>query len=135
MPDRLRTAFLAILISVNCLLLASCSGDVETEWSSEVKSPDGIWLAIGRTDRHGGPGNAAVVTGIFIAPASDHHDEHLIFNFFDGVSNDPDGIHLVMKWLTPSHLQINLNRLPDVNYQVIKYGNIEISVQAVNLPE
>lgn len=113
----------------SAIFFSGCRGDVQTVWSAQVRSPDGKWIAIGRTDQHGGPGNAAVVTGVFLAPALKPSDEHLMLNFFGDFPKDKGGISLTMQWLTPSHLQVTFNRHPDLNYQVVKYGDIEISVR------
>jgi hypothetical protein len=34
-----------------------------------------------------------------------------------------------MKWVTPSHLDVTYDRHPDLYFQVVKYGGINISVQ------
>jgi hypothetical protein len=34
-----------------------------------------------------------------------------------------------MKWVTPSQLDVTYDRHPDLSFQVVKYGGINISVQ------
>jgi|HubBroStandDraft_1064217.scaffolds.fasta_scaffold02112_5 hypothetical protein len=121
------------VVTAGSVLVSGCQGDVETVWTAQVRSPDEKWIAIGRTDQHGGPGTAAVVTGVFLAPARDPRDQHLILNFFDG-RPDQGGVRLKMEWLTPSHLQVSFSQHPDFNFQVVRYGDIDISVRDVATP-
>jgi hypothetical protein len=122
-----RWAAVCALLSVE-LLVAGCRGDVQVVRSSKVESPDNKWIASSRTDQHGGPGNAAVVTGVFLAPLRDPSDEHLILNFFDD-GYPANSISVSMQWLTPHSLQVTFNRRPNFNFQVIRYADIDISVQ------
>jgi hypothetical protein len=34
-----------------------------------------------------------------------------------------------MKWVTPSHLHVTFDGRPDLYYEVVRYGGINISVQ------
>jgi hypothetical protein len=36
-------------------------------------------------------------------------------------------INLTMKWLTPSHLEVTYDSHPDLYFQVVKFGGIDIS--------
>jgi len=38
-------------------------------------------------------------------------------------------MNLTMKWLTPSHLEVTFSGHPDLNFQVVRYAGIEISVR------
>jgi hypothetical protein len=121
----------AIRLIVVCTipLLSSCGSAVRTVWSVEVPSPDHQWIAGARTDQTSGPGNADLSTGVYLkrAHSSDPWGTILLFQ------NEPvlskQAISLTVVWLTPSHLQVTFNRVPEFYAQTIKYAGIEISVR------
>jgi hypothetical protein len=47
----------------------------------------------------------------------------------DNLANAGGTIDLTMKWVTPSRLDVTYDRRPDLYFQVVKYGGINISVQ------
>jgi hypothetical protein len=117
------------LMAGSSAFLSGCSLDVQTVWSTRVRSPDGKWIAIGRTDQHSGPGSAAIVTGVFLAPARNPRKEELILNFFDDYLPSKGGVRLKIEWLASNHLQVTFSRHPNFNYEVVKFGDINISVR------
>jgi len=117
----------SLLVLIMTYLAVGCSGG-ETIWSTEVKSPDAQWTAVGRTDRYSGPGNAAIFTGVYLRRAQDSKDEEPVLRFSDDQSPADARVSPAMEWLTPGHLQISLGRHVEIDLQVVKYAGIEISV-------
>lgn len=127
---------LGALIVVAALLAAGCGRGGETIWSTEAKSPDGLWVATGRADRHSGPGNASIVTGVYLQRTNGYGDPEAVLSFFNDLPPDRGGINLKVDWLTPTHLQVTFNRHPDLDFQVVKYAGLEISIRdAPNVAE
>lgn len=108
--------------------LVGCSGG-EAVWSTEVKSPDGQWAAVGRTDRYSGPGNAAVMTAVYLQRGQGDKRDEPVLRFSDDQSPADARLIPLIEWLTPTHLQISLSRHADLDLQVVKYAGIEISVR------
>lgn len=121
-----RRNFLALAAIV--VLASGCDMDVQTIWSVEAKSPNGQWVAIGRADRHTGPGNAAIVTGVYLQRNNSSDPEEPVLDFFNDLPPDKGGIGLAIKWLSPTQLQVTFNGHPDLYYQVVKYAGIDISI-------
>jgi hypothetical protein len=69
-----------------------------------------------------------VVTGVFLAPVRDPTDEHLILSFFDD-GYPANSIRVSMQWLTPHSLQVTFSGRPNFNFEVVRYADIDISVQ------
>jgi hypothetical protein len=131
-PDRgsrsaIRKAISLIIIGV-CVLGLGCQ-EHQTIWSAEARSPDGYWLASGRTEQHAGPGNAGVYTSVYLKRTNDSKSPEEVLGFsFD--SAYPSGTSNVkMNWVTPSHLDVTYNGHADLYFQVVKYAGIVISVR------
>jgi hypothetical protein len=108
---------------------AGCAPGQVTVWSKQVRSPDGQWVAIGRTDQHSGPGNAAIITGVYLSRPDNAYPEQPVLHFLDDFPPGKGGIEITLVWLTSSHLQVTFSRHPDLNFQLVKYAGIDISVQ------
>lgn len=119
---------LSSLVIVMSCIAAGCSG-AENIWSVETKSPDGQWIAIGRTDRYSGPGNAAVMTGVYLQRTQGGKREEPVLGFSDDQSPANARIIPTIEWLTPTHLEVSFSRRPELDLQVVKYAGIEISVR------
>ena len=115
----------SLVLAGVCTLGSGCQ-DVQTIWSATARSPDGRWVATARTVQHSGPGTAGIVTSVYLARAHDSGSPEEVLGFFHDVSRT---INLTMKWTTPSHLSVTYNEHPDLYFQVVKYGGVEISVQ------
>jgi hypothetical protein len=106
---------------------------------TEVRSPDGLWIASARTIQDGGFGSAHIDTIVYLkeSNASRPPTEVLAFSCLGPAprpyvldnANAGGTIDLTMKWVTPSHLDVTYDRHPDLYFQVAKYGGINISVQ------
>lgn len=110
-----------------CALLSSCS-NVATIWSTEVRSPDGRWLAKALTEHHSGPGNALLQTTVFLKHSKGPKEPIEVLLF----TQDAKSIDLKMNWLTPSHLEVTYKQPAVIDFQAIKCGGVDISVQDVS---
>jgi hypothetical protein len=133
MKPRPATAF-ALALSMAFVLCTwlGCQ-DVQTIWSAEARSPDGYWIATAKTEQHGGPGTAGVVTSVYLQRTNRSFPPVEILDFFHD-PRDPSGtINLAMKWTSPSHLDATYNGRASLNFQVVKCAGVEISVRVVSL--
>jgi len=129
-------AFLSVVI---CMLPLGCKSDA-TIWATEVRSPDGSWIASARTVQSGGFGSASMDTAVYLKQAgvSGPPTEVLAFSckgpaarpyVHDDRANAGGTIDLAMKWLTPSHLEVTYDKHPDLYFQAVRMDGIEISVR------
>jgi hypothetical protein len=119
----LRKRMLLATISV-CALLSGCS-NVATIWSTEIRSPDGRWLAMARTEQHSGPGNALLQTTVLLKHTTGPADPIQVLLF----TQDAKSIDLKMNWLTPSHLEVTYKQPAVIDFQATKCAGIDISVR------
>ena len=110
-----------------CALLFACSNAV-TIWSTESSSPDGQWRAIARTDQYSGPGNAALLTTVYLKAIKGRKDEIEVLLLMQNAKS----IDLKMNWLTPAHLEVTYRQPAVIDFQAIKCGGVDISVQDVS---
>ncbi len=130
-------AILLVIIRV-CVLGSGCRDNAHpTIWTAEVRSPDGLFLAIARTDQNGGFGSASIDTMVFLKQASRPPVMVLAFDYegpapkayvLDNKANAGGTIGLNMKWLSPSHLEVTYNGHATLSFRVVKYAGIAISV-------
>jgi hypothetical protein len=120
---------LSILLVGLSILVSSCWQDAQTIWSVDVRSPDGLWIASGRTDQHGGPGTAGVQTAVYLTRVNSSDPKEAILVFFNGPPGSTSAITLQIHWLTPAHLEVTFSGHPNLDVQVVKYAGIEISVR------
>ena len=117
------------VLATFALLVSGCGLGVRTIWSTQVKSPDGQWIASGRSELHSGPGNAAIQTGVYLKRADSSLPEETILLFFNQTPGSKGAIKVKVSWLSPSHVQVTLSGHPDLDVQVIRYAGIDISIE------
>lgn len=126
-----RNLRVAIWLIIGVCILQGCQ-DVATIWSAEARSPDGKWLASAHTEQHGGPGTAGVETVVELKRTDVSRTPEAVLSLFHDPSlpsQSGETIHLTMKWVAPSHLEVTYDGHADIGLQVVKYGGIAISVR------
>ena len=126
----LRHAAALALVVVMCAWQFGCQRDVQTIWSAEARSPDGHWLATAQTIQHFGPGAAGVETRVYLKFVS--NTPTMILGFFHDPRDVSHTIDLLMKWVSPSHLEVTYNGRADLDFQVVKCGGVDVSVRVVS---
>lgn len=105
-------------------LLVGCKNGA-TIWSSQVPSPDGQWTSKAQTDQYSGPGNAGLVTTVYLKRVKGPQKPVVIL----AVEQNSKSIGLKMNWVTPANLKITYNQPVSVDFEAIKCGGINISVR------
>lgn len=117
------------VVATFALLISGCEFSVRTVWSTQVKSPDGQWIASGRSELHSGPGNAAIQTGVYLKRTDSSSPEETVLLFFDQTSGSKGTVRAKISWLSPSHMEVTLSGHPNLDVQVIRYAGIDISIE------
>lgn len=131
-------AILLVIIGVS-LLPSGCRDNAHpTIWTAEVRSPDGLFLAIARTDQNGGFGSASIDTMVFLKQASQPPVMVLAFDceglarrayVLDNKANAGGTINLTMQWVAPSQIEVTYNGHATLSFQAVKYAGIAISLR------
>jgi len=126
-----------------CVLGSSCRDNAHpTIWKTEVRSPDGLFLAIACTDQNGGFGSASIDTMVFLQQPSQSPVMVLAFDcegpaprpyVLDNKANAGGTISLNMKWVGPSHLEVTYNGHATLSFQAVKYAGVIISVRNLSM--
>jgi len=99
-----------------------------------VKSPDGKLIATAETLEPGGWGTGAPPeTYVDLNWTSGSQEPTVVFSFNDG-PNDLGGMNVGMHWLTPRHLELTYKGNPTIDFQAVKWGEVEISARAELAP-
>lgn len=125
-----------------CVLWSGCRPSLDdlTVWKTEVRSPDGLWIASARTIQNGGFGSAHIDTLVYLQQANTSQPPTEVLAFdcegpvphsyvLDNVANAGGTINLTMNWITPSHLAVTYNGRATLDFQAIKIAGIDITVQ------
>jgi hypothetical protein len=112
-----------------CFLGAfGCAGE-DTIWATEASSPDGRWLARARTVETSGFGTGDIETDVYLKWTKGSKPPKAILGFIHDPKSQSKTIDLSMKWVTPSHLEVTYNGHASVDLQVVKYGDVSISLR------
>jgi hypothetical protein len=129
-----------------CILTSGCERYEDhlkeslTIWKTEVRSPDGSWIASAETIQNGGFGSAAIQTTVYLKQATVSGPPMEVLDFWcdgpaprpyvlDNTANAGGTIHLAMNWVTPSHLDVTYDGNARLDFQAIKMDGIDISVR------
>ena len=114
-------------MSVCCLVLSGCEQIV---WTAKVKSPDGKKIVTAKANDNTGPGtDGPGVTIVYLDYGNGRPDEILEFG---NVSYPTENAAVGIKWLSPTHLEVSYHKgKQDVDFQAIKYGDVEISIKPI----
>lgn len=116
------------MIGLAACALASCDKNPVTIASIDLKSPDGGWIALARTEQYSGPGNAGLYESVWLERTAGKRDaiEVLLLD-----EENPPPVDVKLQWLTPSHLEIAYREPATVDFHLIKYASIDISLRVL----
>lgn len=130
-----------IAMIASCVLAAACvNKDHLIVWKSELRSPNGAWIATAETVQNGGFGSGDIYTAVYLNTATSSRPAIEVLGFDcqgpvprpyvrDNVANRGGTIGLAMKWITPSHLLVTYKGHPDIRFQAVQLDGIEITLQ------
>lgn len=139
----LRSAQTCFLLAFTTGLLFPASGCRQighdpVVWKTEVRSPDGTWIATARTDQWGGFGTARVETTVSIRKVDgtvNHGEPFGILSFPDGggiskaytLSDDNADRSLDVRWTSPKHLEITHTSAINPDLEVVRFSDVDIT--------
>jgi hypothetical protein len=98
--------------------------------SAEVVSPDEHWVASARTRRSFGAGTPGEETNVYLKRINDSHSPERVLGFcHDTAASQAGTVHLALKWVTPTHLEAAYDGHAAIDFQVVNYHGIDISVR------
>lgn len=110
-------------------LTASCGVNKDITWSSELLSPDGKWTATASTYGISGPGNNYLGTAVYLKRSGAHDSGYEVLGYQeDGATWARGRAPLALSWPDGHTLRIAIKRAPNLDLQVCKYGDVNISV-------
>jgi hypothetical protein len=116
----------ALVVLLFFLSTVSCR-NTERTWSAEAKSPDGRYVVTAETLRPGGWGTGAPAqTTVDLNYTSGHQGSAEIFTFVGG-PDEPDGMNVGIKWLSPTQLELTYKGNPTIEFQAMKCRGVDIS--------
>jgi hypothetical protein len=119
------------LIVVVFALVPGCGPT--TIWSTETRSPDGLWLASAHTLENSGFGTGGYVTNVDLKRTNVSQPPQPILSFWHDPSlaspQSGSTINLTMKWTSPTRLEVTYDGHASLGLQVVRYANVEISVR------
>ena len=135
-------AFVTLLsLGIVLISVTSCGNKRDlTVWAAQVPSPDLQWVASADTVQNGGFGSGVISTSVYLARAGSRGSPTEVLTFscdgpiprpyvLDNVANKGGSIGLTMKWITPSHLLVVYEDHPQLAFQAVKYGGIDITIE------
>ena len=138
-----RHAFLGASTSVivGCLISTGCTSKEDlTVWNVEVPSPDTQWIASAGSVQNGGFGSAHIATTVYLRKNRDSGPGIAVLEFscsgpmprpyvLDNVANAGGSIHLSMRWLDSSHLQVTYDGHPDLVLRIATFQGVSITAE------
>jgi len=110
-------------------------------WKTELRSPDGAWLATAHTDQYGGFGSAWVETVVTLSKLDGTVNRGKPFDILEYPDGGPihqsytlspenagGGVNLEMRWTTANHLEISYSGSLDTDLEVVRFGGVDISL-------
>jgi hypothetical protein len=137
---RLTFCSLALCAPVWVLVFGCTSKDSLTVWKDSVPSPDGLYVATVDTIQNGGFGSASIETSVYLAEVGRPEQPTQIVGLscdgpmprpyvLDNVANKGGSVHMTVKWVTPTHLLVTYEGHAEIDFQAVKFGKIEITLQ------
>lgn len=111
---RKSVSLLGLLLSLGfvCTSFTGCDPAHETVWSTQSRSPNGYWLATGNTVRYSGPGNAAVITSVYLQRTDKSTPAVEVLEFFHDGPGSQSGIALNIQWPDVLTWQLRTTDMP-----------------------
>ncbi|MGA9884871.1 MAG: hypothetical protein WBQ34_14235 [Candidatus Acidiferrales bacterium] len=122
-----RTVAIFLFTVIVGLGIPGCGGEA-TIWSTQLRSPDGRWLASAKTVENSGFGTGSLATYVYLKWTNGSQAPENILLLIHDPNSSSRTINLSMKWVTPSHLDVSYNGSARVDFQVVKYGDVDISL-------
>jgi hypothetical protein len=130
----------ALCTLVSVLLVGCTSKDSLTVWKDSIPSPDGSYVATVDTIQNGGFGSASIETSVYLAQSGRPDQATKIVGLscdgpiprpyvLDNVANNGGSVHMTVNWVTPAHLLVTYQGHAEIDFQAVKFGNIEITLQ------
>ncbi len=101
-------------------LVSGCTLDPIKNFSSQSRSPDGKWLAIGETLENAGFGSGAIWSEISLKRVGSQNDDDAVQVL--GVEQACRSIGLTLRWLSSTHLLVTYNNA-DVTFRRKEVGD------------
>jgi hypothetical protein len=129
-----RIAVSFVFIAIFALGVLGCGGE-DTIWSIQLKFPDGCWLASAETIENSGFGTGSLETNADLKWTNGSQAPETVLVLVHDLDSPSKTIDLAMKWVTPSHLDVTYTGKASVGLQVVKYGDVDISLRDLSSPQ
>ena len=117
-----------LLLSLGlCVFLSGCKKDPPVS-SAESKSPDGKLVATAHTFANSGFGGGPPTTFVYLSWVAGLQSPTLILSLTGGSDAAVDA-NVEMKWLNSNHLELKYKENQNVDFQAIKWGNVDLSLR------
>ena len=110
-----------------CVVLSGCKKDPPVS-SAASKSPDGKLVATEYTFANSGFGGGPPTTFVYLSGVAGSQSPMLILSLTGG-SDVAVLANVEMKWLNSTHLELKYKENQSVDFQAIKWGNVDISLR------
>lgn len=122
---KLRAARRAAVVVLSLAGLAACGANPVTIATQSARSPDGAWLAVARTDRYSGPGNAGLFELVALIRLRGRRDTIQVLEL---EAPGPPPIEIQLGWQSATTLRIVYTQAAAVDLQTIRAAGINIAV-------
>jgi hypothetical protein len=118
------------------LLLCTCAigCKLKPQWQAQAKSPDGVYVATGRTEISGGFGTGGGGTIVELNWSSGNQRGLPVFITPDGPYSPGDPSVIQLNWLSPSHLEVVYSGRDEPVFEAIRYQTVDVTVKRVASP-
>lgn len=124
----MRTLTLVLLLLYACLSSCGCKS-TQIIWSTEVKSPDGQFVASAQTFANSGFGTDGIpATFVYLNWATGSQKPMEIMEFANE-SDSPDTGKVEITWLSPKRLEVSYSKdRQDIEFQAVRFADVSITL-------
>jgi hypothetical protein len=115
-----------------CVCAVGCKS--KPQWEAVVKSPDGVYVATGRTQIFGGFGAGGGGTTVELNWSSGHQRGLPVFITGDGPYSPGDPSVIQLHWLSPTDLEIVYSGREEPVFQAVRYNAVDVTVKRIASP-